>query len=138
MGDQKLFELAAANDFLVGREQIRAAGLNSAQWRRRVVSGEWVPVLPTVWCHTSTPRTWELEVRAGARWLGSHAAVAGTTAARWWGLDGFAECDAVEFVVPRGRRSMGGPAIHTSNEWPERRLPILSWGTCDVSDADTP
>lgn len=50
-------------------------------------------------------------------WLGSPAALAGSAAARWWGLDGFEDCDDVEFVVPHGRRSKGGPAIHFVREW---------------------
>lgn len=101
--DQKPFELAAANDFLVGREQVRAAGLTSRQWAKRVSRADWLPVLPNIWRHAATPRRWELRVRAGARWLGSPAALAGVSAARWWGLDGFSDEDVVEFVVPRGR-----------------------------------
>ncbi|MEQ1873369.1 MAG: DUF559 domain-containing protein [Ilumatobacteraceae bacterium] len=115
--DALLLELAAANDFLVGREQVRAAGLTSRQWVHRVGSGEWRVVLPGIWRHSATPETWELRVRAGARWLSSRGAVAGRAAARWWGLDGFECDDSVEFVVPRGRRSKGGPATHTSEDW---------------------
>ena len=98
---------------------MRAAGVSSAQWRRRVASGEWVSVMPSVWRHAATPPTWELLVRAGALWLGSPAALAGRTAARWWGLDGFEDCGDIEFAVPRERRSigLGGPAIHLYREW---------------------
>jgi very-short-patch-repair endonuclease len=116
--DRKLFALAVANNFLVGREQVRAAGLTSRQWVQRVAAGEWQRLHSGVWCHAATPVTWELRVRAGALWLGGRAALAGAAAARWWGLDGFEGSDEVEFVVPRARRSKGGPAVHTSNEWP--------------------
>ena len=117
--DQALFQLAASNAFLVGHGQLRAAGVTSAQWRRRVASGEWVPVMPGVWRHTATPQTWELQVRAGALWLGDPAALAGRAAARWWALDGFEGCDDIEFAVPRARRSIvaDGPSIHIFREW---------------------
>lgn len=118
--DRALLALAAANDLLVGHGEVRAAGMSSAQWRRRVASGEWVPVRPSVWCHAPTPQTWELRVRAFAQWLGRPAALTGVSAARWWGLDGFEQSDVVEFVVPRERRSKGGPAVHVVREW-ERR-----------------
>ncbi|MBI4884175.1 MAG: DUF559 domain-containing protein [Actinobacteria bacterium] len=116
--DHALFELAAANHFLVGNDDIRAAGLTSRQWVRRVEEGQWLPMLPSVWRHRATPETWELRVRAGAMWLGKQAALAGRAAARWWGLDGFESVEGVEFVVPRHRRSKGGPAARTVVEWP--------------------
>ena len=50
-------------------------------------------------------------------WLGPHAAAAGVTAARWWGLDGFEHVDTVEFVVPRRRRSIVGVVLHTTDDW---------------------
>lgn len=115
--DLLLLELASVNDFLVGQDQVRAAGLTSREWVRRVASGEWRTVLPGIWRHAATPETWELRVRAGSRWLGNRGAVAGRTAARWWGLDGFEDDDTVEFVVPRDRRSKGGPATHTTQDW---------------------
>jgi very-short-patch-repair endonuclease len=115
--DRVLSRLAAANHFLVGRRELRAAGLSSRQWARRIASGEWRPLMPSVWCHAATPETWELRVRAGSVWLGSRAALAGRAAARWWGLDGFDNTEAVEFVVPRQRRSKGGPAVRTTRDW---------------------
>ena len=118
--DQTLLKMAAQNHFLVGRRQLHAAGVTSKQWVRRVAVGEWVPVMPTVWCHAATPQTWELRVRAGSQWLGAQAALSGCAAARWWGLEGFENIEDVEFVVPYGRRSKGGPAIRIAREWSRR------------------
>ncbi len=115
--DERLLELAAANNFLVGRTELAAAGMTSRQWVRRVGSGEWLPVMPTVWCHAATPQTWVLKVRAAAMWVGSPAALAVLSAARWWGLDGFEDSEVVEFVVPHGRRSKRGPAIRIIRDW---------------------
>lgn len=94
--------------------------MTSRQWVRRVGSGEWLALMPTVWCHAATPQTWELKVRAGAMWLGDPAALAGWAAARWWGLDGFAESEVVEFVVPHSRRSKRGPAVRIVRDWSRR------------------
>jgi len=120
--DRSLFELAAANNFLVVTGQLRAAGLTPRQWRRRTASGEWVAVMPGVWKHAATPQTWELQVRAGALCLGSPAALVGLSAARWWGLDGFDDIEDVEFAVPHSRRSRGGPSIHIVRQWSRKDL----------------
>lgn len=79
-------------------------------------------MLPTVWRHAATPETWELRVRAGALWLGKEAALAGQSAARWWGLDRFQNVESVEFVVPRGRRSVRGIELHTTLDWHAKDL----------------
>ena len=100
---------------------MRAAELTSRQWAYRVASGEWVAVMPTVWRHAATPETWEMRVHAGARWLGPRAALAGRSAAAWWGLDGF-ERDEVEFVVPHARRARGGVAVRITREWAKKDL----------------
>ena len=108
--DRVLQTLARDQHHVVGRREVRAAELTSRQWAYRVASGEWVAVMPTVWRHAATPETWEMRVDAGARWWGPRAALAGRSAAAWWGLDGF-ERDEVEFVVPHARRARGGVAL---------------------------
>jgi very-short-patch-repair endonuclease len=120
--DETLLQLAAAQHDLVDLAAVRRSGMTDRQWQRRVKSGEWVPVHPGVWRHTVTPSTWELRVHAAARWLGVDAALAGAPAARWWGLDGFADVDTVEFVVPRARRSIRGLVVHTVLAWEPRDL----------------
>ena len=120
--DRRLLDLAARNHWLVNRQLIRRAGLTSRQWCRRVDEGSWVPMHPTVWRHVATPVTWELRVRAAALWLGRQAALAGAASARWWGLDGFELVDAVEFVVPRRRRSISGVTLHTTDDWHAKDL----------------
>jgi very-short-patch-repair endonuclease/alkylated DNA nucleotide flippase Atl1 len=120
--DGVLIDISRVHHHLVGLEMVRRSGLTDRQWRRRVTSGEWVEMYPGVWRHAATPPTWDLRVRAAARWLGDDAALAGVSAARWWGLDGFAEVDEVEFVVPRSRRSTSGIALHTVTVWEPRDL----------------
>lgn len=122
--DRLLFELATANNFLVGAGQLRTSGMTARQWRRRTAAGEWLSVMPGVWCHAATPQTWELKVRAAALYLGSPAALAGRSAARWWGLDGFEDAEAIEFAVPHARRSRGGPSIHVVRQWARKDLVV--------------
>jgi very-short-patch-repair endonuclease len=119
--DRNLLILAADRDHLVGRREVRRSGLSARQWAYRVAAGEWIAVMPTVWRHAATPETWELRVRAGSRWLGNAAALAGRAAAVWWGLEGF-ERGEVEFVVPYRRRTVGGVAVRLTREWTARDL----------------
>jgi very-short-patch-repair endonuclease len=77
---------------------------------------------PTVWRNVATPVTWELRVHAASMWLGRHAALAGASSARWWGLDGFEQVETVEFVVPRRRRSIVGLTLHTTDDWDAKDL----------------
>lgn len=119
--DRSLLERAVSNHHLVQYGDVKAAGLTSRQFSYRVSAGEWVAVMPSVWRHVATPETWELRVRSGALWLGASAALAGRSAAAWWGLDGF-EPGPVEFVVPHVRRSLGGVAVHVTREWASKDL----------------
>ncbi len=115
--DSLLLALAADEHHLVDLSVVHRSGMTARQWQRRVRLGEWVAMHPGVWRHRATPVTWELRVRAAARWLGPEAALAGISAARWWGLDGFADVDDVAFVVPRIRRSTKGVVLHTTEQW---------------------
>lgn len=118
----RLIDVAAANDYLRHRSDVTLAGVTSAEWCRLVLAGEWIELAPTVWCHAATPATWELRIRAGARWLGPRAALFGRTAAAWWGLDG-ARPDTVEFVTPRVRRGLDPRyALHTTTRWDQRDI----------------
>jgi len=115
--DLQLIDVARAQHDLITREDVRSCGLSSQQWCDRLDEGLWLPVSERVFRHRATPATWELRVRAAALSLGRDAALFGPTAAQWWGLDGFSG-DAVEFVVPRIRRSLDpNVRIHTTKQW---------------------
>jgi hypothetical protein len=110
-------DLAQTQHHLVTRDDVAACGLSSQQWCDRLDDGVWVPAAERVFRHRATPWSWELRVRAAARSLGRDAALFGTTAARWWGLDGF-NADEVELVVPRIRRSLDPSVrLHTTRRW---------------------
>jgi len=119
--DRALLQLAIEKHYVVEYEDVKAAGLTSRQFAYRVSSGEWIAVMPSVWRHVATPESWELRVRSGALWLGASAALAGRSAAAWWGLDGF-EQSVVEFVVPHARRRSSGAAVRLTRHWSTKDL----------------
>jgi hypothetical protein len=115
--DDALMDIAERHHRLIVRSDVSAVGLSSDQWGRRLERGIWRTMAPGVWCHRATPDTWRLRARAGAVWLGADAALYGRSAAAWWGIDALPP-QSVEFVVPRGRRSVDGPfVVHTTTEW---------------------
>lgn len=115
--DARLIELVAEHHWLATTALVERAGLSAGQWRRLRRDEVWLPVVPGVWRHAATPLTWEMKVRAGATWLGKDAALHGTTAVRWWGLEG-SQTETVEFLVPRGRRHLvPWLTLHTTLAW---------------------
>jgi very-short-patch-repair endonuclease len=114
--DLELLRVAAANHGLLTTAEARAAGLTAQQWQRRRDDGTWLTLAPGVWRHAAHAPTWEMRVRAGLLSLGPDAALAGRTAAAWWGLDGFPP-DDVEFIVPRERRQSRCMTVHTTKVW---------------------
>ena len=119
--DRALLSAALKKYYLVEYGDVKNAGLTSRQFAYRVAAGEWIAVTPSVWRHLATPDTWELRVRAGALWLGGDAALAGRSAAAWWGLDGFEQV-GVEFVTSHERRSRGGVAVRLTRDWSPKDL----------------
>jgi very-short-patch-repair endonuclease len=115
--DLQLIDRARAQHNVITRDDVTACGVTSQQWCDRLDEGLWLPMFERVFRHRATPVTWELRVRAASLSLGHDAAAFGPTAAQWWGLEGF-DGDAVEFVVPRIRRSLD-PTIrlHTTKQW---------------------
>jgi len=96
---------------------VRAAGLTPHQWERLVRNDVWVPLAPGVWHHQATPVTWEMQVRAGAWWLGDQALLYGAAALRWCGVEAVAST-AAEFLVPRSRRHVPPwLTLHTTLSW---------------------
>ncbi|HQZ33193.1 MAG TPA: DUF559 domain-containing protein [Ilumatobacteraceae bacterium] len=119
--DRALLQLAIAKHYVVEYEDVKASGLTNRQFAYRVSAGDWIRVMPSVWRHVATPESWELRVRAGAVWLGANAALAGRSAAAWWGLDGF-EQSSVEFVVPHARRWVSGVTVRLTRDWSKKDL----------------
>ena len=120
--EQQLIELAASRHHLLTTAMVRQAGITEAQWERLRQDDIWIPLTAGVWHHAATPRTWEMEVHAGAMWLGRDAALYGGAALRWSGVEGNDSARA-SFLTPRGRRHLPPwLELHTTTRWDPRDL----------------
>jgi hypothetical protein len=86
-------------------------------WNRAVQQGLWRQVAPGWYRHSATPLTFDIQVRAGAAWLGTRGALFGATALRWLGVE-VEHASRVDFLVPRRLRSIPNwMNVHTSQFW---------------------
>ena len=67
---------------------------------RRLASGKWRAVLPTVYTLPGVPGSWARDLTAACLWGGPGTAVSHRAAAALWGLEG-CEAGVVEISTPR-------------------------------------
>lgn len=87
-------------------------------WGRAQDAGFWIPVAPGHYRHAATVLTFDMQVLAGAAWLGHRGALFASTALRWQGVEVPPPATA-EFLVPRGRRAIRSLVLHTTTRWDE-------------------
>jgi hypothetical protein len=115
--DAALVRHAERHHHLLAVGDLAHLAVSTERWRRLEGSGLWVEVTPTHFRHAATPLTFEMQVRAGAAWLGRDAALFGGTALRWLGVD-VPEPASAEFLIPRRRRgTVGRITVRTSRRW---------------------
>lgn len=115
--DLMLIEASLDHHRLVDTRVFRKLGVDPVRLSRRLHSDAWVQVTPIHYRHVATPFTFEMQVHAGAEWLGRRGALFGTTALQWLGVQREAP-DRAEFLVARTRRSVPNwMTIHTSRSW---------------------
>jgi hypothetical protein len=115
--DIRLIEAAEAQHRLVDVRLLRQLGVDPHQWYEHRRRDMWVQVTPIHYRHIATPFTFEMQLRAGAEWLGRRGALFGTTALHWLGVHEESPSRA-EFLVARTRRSVPNwMTIHTSKLW---------------------
>jgi hypothetical protein len=116
--NRRLINLSMRNHHWVTRSMAERAGFSRSAWSRRLNAGEWIEIVPGAFYHCAVTLSWDERVRAVAHWLGADAALFGSAACRWWGLDGFADATSVSFLVPRWRRSVPPwVELHTTSFW---------------------
>jgi very-short-patch-repair endonuclease len=97
------------------RLDARSAGLSDKQIRSRVAKGEWIEVLPSVFCNATTPRQPELMRHAALLWAGAGAVLSHLTAGALWLLDDITD-DEPDLIVPSDRRlRVAGVRVHRSD-----------------------
>ena len=114
--DTPLVLLAAAGDRLVRDTDLRRLRVDMRAFARWVDAGLWVQVVPGRYRSACTEPTFQLQVRAGAEWLGTHGALFGLSALRWLGISD--RPDRPEWLVPRDRRwTPSWVTLHTTKRW---------------------
>jgi len=113
--DAHLIDLAARQHHLVSDADALAT-MGREAWERAQARGIWVEVAPGSYRHRAFPETFEMTVRAGAAWLEHRGALHGASALRWLGLEEVTP-RRVEFLVPRGRRSIRSLDLVTTTRW---------------------
>ncbi len=115
--EQDLIRAAGRHHALLTTAMVHELGVSDARWDRLRHNEVWIEVVPGVWRHSAHAPTWELEVRAGALWLGKDAGLHAAAALRWLGVEGCGEA-TVAFLVPRARRHVPPwMDIHTTTRW---------------------
>lgn len=82
------------------RAQALKAGVGAKSIHRRVTSGRWERVLPSVYRITGTGGTWHQRLMAAVLWAGPGAVISHRAAAGLWGIEGF-ENARPELIVCR-------------------------------------
>src|SRR4051794_14815939 len=86
--DRAIAALAAEQFGVFSRRQAAAEGLSEEAMSRRVMSGRWEGVFPSVYRLPGTTRTGRQRAMAAVLWGGDSAAISHTTAARLLRLEG--------------------------------------------------
>src|SRR6187431_2480771 len=99
---RQLRELARCQSGVLSRAQATQRGMSSAAISRRVVSGEWVTVLPGVYRYAVLPDSQVSLTWAALLWSGEGAALSHRTALDVWGCP-CPRFDLVEVTTPQRR-----------------------------------
>ncbi|NNE72262.1 MAG: hypothetical protein HKN26_01225 [Acidimicrobiales bacterium] len=109
-----LWQHFAAHHGIITRREAEKLGISPATISRRLRSGEWVRLAPSVFRHASAPPDWMGWARAAA--LSADGLASHRTAAALWEIDGF-RSGPVEVTVDRARRiDRQGATIHQSTQ----------------------
>lgn len=96
---REIAALFAAQHAVVARSQILRVGVSASAISRRLGSGEWVAVLPSVYSLAAAPKNGRQGAMAGALWGGTEALISHRSAAALWNLQGVKQ-HQVELTIP--------------------------------------
>src|ERR1051326_6587337 len=134
--DRQCRNLAASQYGVLTRTQSLKSGLSEDAAFRRMRTGAWEPVLPSVYRVAGTPVTWFQRLMAAALWAGPGAAISHRAAAALYGLPGFKR-GIVE--VSTTQRRQGAPRwviCHRVADRPPAHLPCPAG--LPITSADRP
>lgn len=108
-----LAQMASSQHGAFTRDQADTAGFSRQSISRRLSSGTWVELRPTVYCHASLPANRMTMLAAACLWAGPEAALSHQTAAAVWELDGRWAESPIHLTVPFNRRLVSpGVEVH--------------------------
>lgn len=125
---------ASNHEGVISLEGTRRLGVDDSTLARWVAVGLLQPRGPRAFAVAGAPPTWRQDLAAGYASVEPVGFVAGRSAARLYGLDGFA-ADAIEFLVPRRNRSTSSMGIVRSTR---REIPRSDWRRKDGMRVLTP
>src|SRR5438270_7736979 len=108
----KIAAITACQYALITARQAMDAGLSRGAIKRRVATGEWMPVRRGVFRVAAAPRSWRQDLLAAVLAAGDGAVVGGLSAAALWKVPGF-PANTVEIRCQHGksrRNLQPGPA----------------------------
>jgi len=111
--DREVAAIAERQYGAFSRTQARSTGLSEYAMTRRVGTGAWETLLPSVYRLPGAPRTGRQRAMAAALWGGPRAVISHTTAARLLRLDAV-RADAIHLTLPRRAkaRTPSGLVLH--------------------------
>jgi hypothetical protein len=110
---------------VITRRQARDLGLTCASIDRRLSSGRWEVVHPTVYRLVGVPRTWHQDALAATLWLDvdAPALVSHLSALHLWGIDTGLARPAIEVTVPSAnRRRSSRVRVHRTRHLPPHHV----------------
>jgi hypothetical protein len=113
--ESELISIAQRQGMLVSTVDVLTL-VSADTWNRALDDGLWLRVAPGWYRHAATPLTFEMQVRAGAAWLGGRGALFGSSALRWLGI----EIAEPRESPPRTMSLRSIPnwmSVHTSEHW---------------------
>ena len=99
---------AAEQHGAISRGQLTKLGIDASRRQRWIVSGFLTAAGPRSYVLSGTPESWMRSVWCTHLDVEKRGFIAGRTAARLHGLDGFTS-DVIEIIVPRRHRNLVGP-----------------------------
>ncbi|MCW2779071.1 MAG: hypothetical protein JWN17_2796 [Frankiales bacterium] len=106
-----LGRLLSRQDQVVSRSQLVQLGLDPHHAGRRVASGRWCRLLPSVFLSAPGPPSPRQSARAALLHGGPPSALTGRTACRSWRLRDVADGGPVDLLLPHELQRSGGPGL---------------------------
>lgn len=119
-------EVAAAADGVLALDELARLGFSASTRSYWIRTGKLVRLGPRSFVLAGTPPTWRQRVRAATVDLGGRGLVAGRSAARLHGLDGFHAAEQVELLVDRAQRGTRSTHRFCSTSDPLRPGDVVS------------